>query len=381
MTDVLVLASSFNRFAGPNSHLLDLCNCLSQRMDVDLRLLTHKCNFQSDFSRCIKFPVTPALIGQSPMHLVRLVTSPLNTRIIERTIRRMKIPLNRIIVNASIDTLFETYLALGGKKIKTGYNVLFASPDPFLAKILDRLAAKRVIGRIIAHTQFHRAFLEKLGLRDEDIEVIPQSIDLARLYNMLRRGDEKVLVSEKTRNSRPIIFYGGRLTVDKGIKELLSCYEEVCKVLPATLMIVGEGPMRDWVAQRKRVIERRNKNALMVVFPWQNQTEFLRLMAGASIVSVPSHVESFGMVILEAMSLSKPVLATCFGGPPEIITHGRDGMIANPFDTSNLQECMLELLGDEKKTREIGKNALKTVQSKFEVTKVAPRFLDFMEDG
>lgn len=380
MTDVLVLASSFNRFAGPNSHLLDLCNCLFQKMDVDLRLLTHKSNFESDFSRCIKFPVTPALAGQSPTHFVRLVNAAPNIKIIESIIRRLEIPLNGIIVNANIDTLLETYVAVGGKRIKTGYNVLYTSPDSLLVRTLDRLAAKRAIGRIIAHTQFHKALFEKLGLRDKDITVIPHSIDLVRLHSMLLESGEKFLLSEETQDRRPVIFYGGRLAVDKGIKELVSCYEEVCKELPATLVLVGTGPMKDWIMQRKAVIERRNKNALLVLFPWQSQAKFLRLMADASIVSVPSHVESFGMVILEAMALSKPVLATCFGGPPEIITHGQDGMIVDPFDTHKLQESMLELLGDAKKRRQMGRNAVKTVQSKFEVTKVAPRFLEFMED-
>ncbi len=55
-------------------------------------------------------------------------------------------------------------------------------------------------------------------------------------------------------------------------------------------------------------------------------------MAGALALAVPSRLEPFGIVILEAWRAGTAVVATDRGGPPEMVTDGRDGVLADPFD-------------------------------------------------
>ena len=57
------------------------------------------------------------------------------------------------------------------------------------------------------------------------------------------------------------------------------------------------------------------------------RNDVTRLMDAMDIIAVPSQMESFGMVIIEAMARSKPVVAARVGGIPEIITHGETGLL------------------------------------------------------
>ncbi len=372
----LILASSFNRFAGPNNHLLDLCNYLYGKLNVDLRLVTHKASFDPDFLKWINFPLLPVLEGSSPTPWTRLTFAPMNTRIIKKMIQHWELSPTEIFVNASIDTLFETYWAVN-EKVTTGYNVLFTRPNSLFFRSLDRLAGKFAIGRILAHTKFHKRLYLKTGIEKQKITVIPHCIDLKRIQDSANQLNAKMATKQ---GSNPTILYGGRLTFDKGIKNLFACYQTVCESMPSTLVIQGKGPLKQWLLQQKNVIERRCNKAKIVFVPWESAETFLRQLANCTIFVLPSHSESFGIVILEAMSLKKPVITTRFRGPSEIITDGVNGLLVNPQDHREFTAAVLELLGSQKMRAEIGLKAFETVQRKYDVSKVAPQFIKFMEE-
>lgn len=235
-----MLASNFNRFAGPNNHLLDLCNYLYGNLNVDLRLVTHKADFDADFLKRINFPILPVLVGSSSAPWTRLTSAPINTRVIKKMIQHQRVSWGKIFVNASIDTLFETYWAVN-EKVTTGYNVIFNDPNSFFFRGLDRLASKFAIGRILAHTEFQKRIYLKTGIEAEKITVIPHCIDLNRIEKSANQLGSKTVTKTA---ERPIIFYGGRLSVEKGVKELFSCYEDISEQLPTTLVLVGDGPLR-----------------------------------------------------------------------------------------------------------------------------------------
>jgi glycosyltransferase involved in cell wall biosynthesis len=84
----------------------------------------------------------------------------------------------------------------------------------------------------------------------------------------------------------------------------------------------------------------------------------LQLMANADVVVVPSSLpEPFGIVVIEAMALGRPVIATNAGGPSEIITHGHDGLLVTPRNATALADAIDQLIHNPDNARSLGSNA------------------------
>lgn len=353
--------------------MLDLCNYLYNNLDIDLRLITHNTDFQADFSKWINFPILPVLEGSSPNPWTRLTYALHNVRIIKKILQSLKISKNKIFVNASIDTLFETYCATKAK-VATGYNVLYNRVDSPLFALLDRLAVRTAIGKIVAHTEYHKNLYMKIGIEEKRIKIIPHCIDVSRMEKLASQSTGKTM-------EKPVIFYGGRLTIGKGIKELLNSYQQISEQTESTLVIAGTGPLKEWMLEKKRVIEKNSKGGKIVYLGWQPPNVILTKMCEADVVVSSSYVESFGIILLEAMSLKKPIVASCSGGVSEIITDHVDGILVNPRDAKGLAKAILELLDDSQMTTSIGFNAFETVKKRYDTSKVASKFIEFMENN
>ncbi len=77
-------------------------------------------------------------------------------------------------------------------------------------------------------------------------------------------------------------------------------------------------------------------------------------MAGATMFVMPSRIEPFGIVILEAWRAGTAVVATDRGGPPQLVRHGYDGVLVDPFDTTEFAHTLEDLLLDPERARRIG---------------------------
>lgn len=101
---------------------------------------------------------------------------------------------------------------------------------------------------------------------------------------------------------------------------------------------------------------------------------FLRVMAGADIVTVPSRFEGFGLTALEAMALSKPVIASTAGGLPEVVSE--TGHLVTPGDAAALAGAILKLATDPALRDRMGRAARARAEAEFALPAISARLAD-----
>jgi glycosyltransferase involved in cell wall biosynthesis len=124
-------------------------------------------------------------------------------------------------------------------------------------------------------------------------------------------------------------LFAGRLTAEKGLESLLAAWRRLSP--PPPLRIVGDGPLAGWLRQ-----EIPQHPAVEWLGP-RSPHEVAQLMGAARAVLVPSAwYEPFGLVVIEAFASGTPVIAARLGALPEIVEHGRTGVLHYPADPEDL---------------------------------------------
>ncbi len=110
-----------------------------------------------------------------------------------------------------------------------------------------------------------------------------------------------------------------------------------------------------------------------------HQENIPELMACMDIVVVPSVPEPFGLVVLEAMMMKKPVIAFNVGGPSEIIQHGRTGILVSEIESEALGDEIGILSNDPLMRERMGLNGRELLNSKFTCTVQAKNIENVLE--
>ena len=101
-------------------------------------------------------------------------------------------------------------------------------------------------------------------------------------------------------------------------------------------------------------------------------------MAEADVVWVPSRLEPFGTVAVEAMAVGRPVVVSDVGGLVEIVTDGRTGWVVPPDDAGALARATAGLLDDPEGTREVVERARGSVEERFTLARYGPELREVL---
>eukprot|EP01053_Blabericola_migrator_P002357 Blabericola_migrator_1__2356@NODE_165_length_12243_cov_242_656784_g143_i0_p1_GENE_NODE_165_length_12243_cov_242_656784_g143_i0NODE_165_length_12243_cov_242_656784_g143_i0_p1_ORF_typecomplete_len1430_score309_28Glycos_transf_1/PF00534_20/1_1e40Glyco_trans_1_4/PF13692_6/9_9e30Glyco_transf_4/PF13439_6/6_7e03Glyco_transf_4/PF13439_6/2_8e26Glyco_transf_4/PF13439_6/1_2e04Glyco_transf_4/PF13439_6/1_3e04Alphaamylase/PF00128_24/3_7e24Glyco_trans_4_4/PF13579_6/5_3e03Glyco_trans_4_4/PF13579_6/1_8e20CBM_48/ len=126
----------------------------------------------------------------------------------------------------------------------------------------------------------------------------------------------------------PTILFVGRFVVQKGVDLLVEAIPSILKFRgDVKFVIVGDGHMRDAVEARSRALGVHHAVRFLGA---KGGAELKSLFKMCDAVAVPSRNEPFGIVVLEAWSAYKPVIATTCGGPRDFVSPNRDGVLVDP---------------------------------------------------
>ena len=167
----------------------------------------------------------------------------------------------------------------------------------------------------------------------------------------------------KTNRTRFTILFVGALGVTKGVRYLLESMPIILKEKRhVRLVIVGAG----WLSNRFREQVRRMGLDHEVSFLGKlSHFELPNIYSESDLLVNPALFESFGKVLLEAMSCGKPVVATRVGGIPEVVQDGKTGLLVQPRDPEAIAQAVLRLLSDTDLRREMGTKGRRRVKRLF----------------
>ena len=147
-------------------------------------------------------------------------------------------------------------------------------------------------------------------------------------------------------DDRPYILGVGRLGPMKGFDLLIDAFRESGLGRTHRLVIVGDGPMRG--ALRRQVEQQALSEQVRFVGRLGSQG-VADAMAQAQVVVVPSRIESFGIVALEAWRSGTALIMTSRGGGPEFVRDGVDGLLVDPIDSAALAQQIRDLALDHER--------------------------------
>jgi glycosyltransferase involved in cell wall biosynthesis len=135
-----------------------------------------------------------------------------------------------------------------------------------------------------------------------------------------------------------------RLAVQKGQSYLIEAMAEVARRVPdATLLLVGEGPLR---AELERRCSQLELSCAVRFLGSMAREDLPAVYAQTDVVALPSLWEGLPVTLLEAMSAGKPVVATNAGGTAELVRHGVNGLVVPRENSAALAQALIHLARD-----------------------------------
>ena len=218
------------------------------------------------------------------------------------------------------------------------------------------------------------------ALLDDAILRVPSIKDKSAVIN------NGINLEEFEANGAPLINYPyilslGRLQSPfKGLDVLLFALKRVCEQgTDARLVIAGEGADR---LNYQKLAGLLDLGENVYFFGKANRRQAVNLFKNCEFFVMPSRVEPFGIVNLEAMAAGKAVLATKTGGIPEVVDDGVNGLLVAPCDDTALAVGLEKLLKDKYLRGRLAENGRKKIeQTRYSWHSIADRYLGMYKDA
>jgi glycosyltransferase involved in cell wall biosynthesis len=235
--------------------------------------------------------------------------------------------------------------------------------QPLVATIIDRCDSFVVTSEFIRREWYGASPSKK-------VEVVYPPFNLEKL-----RASQADGTGTRTRDGRTRLCYVGRLSEEKGVRTLLEAMNIVIRrKSKATLTIVGTGPLEAELKRRAAAMHANGSIRFAGYCP--NVFDVLKEM---DVFVLPSRSEGCPIVVLEAMAMSLPVVATAVGGTPELVQAGTTGILVPPGDPEKLAAAMMDLASDRERAGALGKAGKDSAFGDFHPSRFTKRLEDLYE--
>jgi glycosyltransferase involved in cell wall biosynthesis len=199
------------------------------------------------------------------------------------------------------------------------------------------------------------------------IHVVPSGVVPGRFQDAARRSHDPLGPIP-----RPRVIFVGRLHPQKHVDVLVRA---AARIPGVSVVLVGDGPERpglERLADRLRVTRR------VHFLGFVPHERVAGLLCAADVLAMPSRYEELGTALLEGMQAGLPIVASATGGIPQVIEHGRTGLLVPPGDPEALTAAIVEILRDGALAARLG-NAAAREAAKYDWSHLARRVLHVYE--
>jgi teichuronic acid biosynthesis glycosyltransferase TuaC len=211
----------------------------------------------------------------------------------------------------------------------------------------------------------------RLGMLKNTIKTIYMGVDI----ELFSPTQDKVISRSKVGlpPDAIIALSVGSLTEDKGVKEIISAFSTISKKYPTVRLIaVGEGPLLIDLLRLNLDL-----GGKVIFTPGFVSSEVVRdYMQAADILIHASHAEGLPNVVLEAMAVGLPVIATDVGGTREAVIDGFTGFLVKCRNWEQIVRPFQILIEDENLRRTMGREAQQFVSQRFSWGQCADQWLE-----
>jgi len=197
------------------------------------------------------------------------------------------------------------------------------------------------------------------------VDVVPNFVDC----NVYGRAVERSLRKRFASEDEGLLIHISNFRPVKRVEDVIGIFARVRERTKARLLMVGDGPERpkaEWLAHNHGIEDH-------VTFVGK-QNDMNELLAISDILLLPSELESFGLVALEAMACEVPVIATKVGGIPEVVQDGVEGFLYDVGDIDSMAEGCLRILENPEVRQTLGRAARDHANREFCASKIVLRY-------
>jgi len=199
---------------------------------------------------------------------------------------------------------------------------------------------------------------------EKEIEVIHNFVDVKRFHRRPVDAFKKLIAP----NGERILVHASNFRKVKRVEDVVSTFLLVREKMPATLLLLGDGPERSHIEDSARQCESHKDIKFL-----GKQEQMEDILPIADLFLLTSEYESFGLAALEAMAAEVPVISTNAGGLPEINVNGYSGFMSNVGDVDDMSKNALTILKDDESLKTFKSNALAQAK-KFDIDKIVPKY-------
>lgn len=259
-------------------------------------------------------------------------------------------------------------------------HVFFGYFGRFKTKIfmlLEKLAS-RMTDIIITLTNSEKEDYIKYGIAPEHkLTVINSGVDLNRFMQRASEEAQNFKIELGIPEKSSIVGTVGRLVPVKGLKFLIKAAKLVIQKFPDTFFILaGDGHLKQ---NLKKQASELGIEKNIIFLGWRD--DVARIISTYDIFALPSLNEGMGRVLVEAMALGKPIVASDIGGIPDLVTHERNGFLVpakNPEQLANYIQILLENEEQREKMGHEGKKIAVNFSKEIMVERIAELYRELM---
>ena len=374
----IVIPAAFPSKGGFENLVYDLVDALSKKVEV--QVVCTGSNIQENKTNNIK--VYPILKDFKFRYIGFLINIVLNFILIFKYLKREYPDI--IHANPSFPSGFICLSAalLGipiictshGDDIQVDKEIGYgARQNKIIAKLVNITLKHSSLHTVVSKSMIKDAV--EAGSHPSKIKVVYNGINLDKISSF---GETDIFKRYEIAKDNFIVLYLGRLHPKKCPDDLVKAFLKVVKEVPNTkLIFAGKGEEE---TKLKKLVSDLNLDDNIIFTGFVSEDTKWDLLKRCDVFVLPSEVEGHPITTIEAMACEKPVIATNIGPFPEVIKDGETGLLVSLHSPDELADAIKKLALDNQKRREMGKKARKDVEERFDINKIAKKYLSIYRE-